>query len=74
MLEDMKQPVKILPCKIRTIAESLNEKDKEILLKAAIDPNWQPYVLMKELKKREIEVSDRTIRTHRNKECSCWKI
>jgi len=74
MLEDLTPPVKMLNCKVRTIAENLESADKEIFLKACESTVWQPFVLARELRKKGIDISDRTIKTHRTKACSCWKI
>jgi hypothetical protein len=74
MLEDLKPPVKILSCKVRTIAATLNEKDAVIFKEACESHAWQPFVLSRELRKKGIEISDRTIKNHRLKDCSCWKI
>ena len=75
MLEDLNKPVeKIYPCKVRTIKESLSDKDAKTFIEAVEDESWQAYVLARELAKRGIEISDRTLRHHRKKGCSCSKI
>ena len=74
MLEDLKPPVKILSCKVRAIAETLDDKDAVIFREACESNLWQPFVLSRELRKKGIQISDRTIKNHRIKDCSCWKI
>lgn len=75
MLEDLNKPnQKIYPCKVRTIKESLSDKDAKTFIEAVNDESWQAYVLARELAKRGIQISDRTIRYHRQNGCSCSKI
>ena len=75
ILEDLNKPdKKVYPCKVRTIKESLSDKDAKTFIEAVNDESWQAYVLARELGKRGIEISDRTIRSHRYKLCSCSKI
>jgi hypothetical protein len=74
MLEDLKLPVKIWSCKVRTLKEELAEKDALILEQAVMDPAWGCKTLQNELLKRDIKLSDTVIKNHREKRCSCWKI
>ena len=74
MLEDLSIPKRILNCKVRSISETLNEVDKKIFLEACESPVWTSFALAREFRSRGIDISDRTIRTHRTKGCSCWKI
>lgn len=72
MLEDLSIPQKKqTPCKVRTIAETLNSVDKKIFVDACNSEEWSAVILSRELRKRDIEISDRTIRTHRAGACSC---
>lgn len=72
MLENLKPPVKILPCKMRTILDGLNDADQEILMEALLDRDgWKDHVLTAELNKLGIQVSANSVRKHRNYECSC---
>lgn len=71
MLEDLKLPEKKLSCKIRTLAEVMSDADRKIFLDAVENPAWFAHTLATELKKRGILVSDKTIRLHRSKGCSC---
>jgi hypothetical protein len=71
MLEDLALPEKKQSCKIRTLAEGMNETDRKIFLQAVENPEWFAHTLSTELKKRGVTVSDKTIRLHRSKGCSC---
>lgn len=73
MLEDLTPPAKkAVPCKIRTIANDLDESDSAIFIAAVNDlSTWQTHVLAAELKRRGVQVSETSLRKHRRKECSC---
>lgn len=72
MLEDLSIPEKKqTACKVRNTAETLNPEDKTIFLNACNSEEWSAVLLSRELRKRGIEISDRTIRTHRSGACSC---
>jgi hypothetical protein len=74
MLEGMEPIVRHYPCKIRTILESLSDKDKEILLEALDNPNWTNAALTTALNNRGLKISRYSIDTHTGKRCSCWRI
>lgn len=74
MLEDLSVPVKQIPCRIRTLKEELSPKDAEILEAAVMNPEWGLKTLSNELAKRGAKASDSSIKRHREKACSCWKI
>lgn len=71
MLEGMEPQVKKQPCKVRTILESLEAKDKEILIKALADTQWTANALSRELTSRGIQISEKPIMAHKRKGCSC---
>jgi hypothetical protein len=74
MLENL-QPTKKPPsCKVRTLAESLEAKDRAILESALTDSKWNPNSLSVALKQRGVELSNKLIRKHQLQECSCSKI
>jgi hypothetical protein len=73
MLEDLKLPVKVFACRVRTIKETLKETDQHILEAAIANPEWPYKTLSNELRKREIKVSDTALKSHREKRCSCWR-
>ncbi len=74
MLEDLKIPVKLTPCRVRTVKDELSEKDAVIFEEAVMNPDWFCKTLSNELLKREVKISDTAIKHHREKRCSCWKI
>lgn len=73
MLEDLTPPVRAYACKVRTIAEGLDAKDKEILLTAVDSEEWAYKTLSNELGKRGLVLTDTTIKSHRLKACSCFR-
>ena len=72
MLEDLTPPVKAFPCRVRQIATELDESDAVIFMNAIenIDA-WSNNGLAAELTKRGVQISEKTIRKHRNRYCSC---
>jgi hypothetical protein len=75
MLENLRPPVKVVPCKVRALLESLSEPDAEILEAAVMDSaKWKVSVLTNELRKAGLVISEKPITNHRAKGCSCWKI
>ena len=71
MLEGLQPPKKIPACKVRSVMNALNDKDKE-LLKAALDnPDWGHQTLAVELNNLGILISEHPIRKHRIGRCSC---
>ena len=74
MLEDLKPPKRIYPCKVRTIKDELELNDR-IRFEAAIrDSNWTPWALHLALKEKGIQVTDKGIKRHRDGNCSCSKL
>jgi hypothetical protein len=73
MLEDLKLPVKVVSCRVRTVKDDMADKDALILEQAVMNPEWPCKTLQNELLKREIKLSDTSIKHHREKRCSCWK-
>ena len=72
MLEDMMPPVIKTRCKVRTMLEQLDETDREILLKAIADHEaWSSNALARALSQRGLITTEKPIRKHRNRECSC---
>jgi DNA-binding HxlR family transcriptional regulator len=71
MLEGMEPQVKKPSCKMRTILESLEAKDKEILIQALGDPKWTASSLSRELTKRGMAISEKPVMHHMRKGCSC---
>ncbi len=72
MLENLEPIQKVLPCKVRTIIESLNESDRDILIAALTDTTkWQDWPLYKALEQRGVQVSPNVLIKHRRNLCSC---
>ena len=72
MLENLTPPQpKLSPCKVREVLDSLEKKDRDILVAALADPNWGHKPLARALSERGIRISDSPIRNHRSKGCSC---
>ena len=71
MLEGLKRPETIRPCKMRNILESLEEADQKILKDALADPNWKSHTLAIEMTKLGIQVSSNSVMKHRAGSCSC---
>lgn len=73
MLEDLAIPTRSVTCRVRTVKEELPDKDAVILEQAVMNPEWPCKTLQNELLKRNIKLSDTSIKHHREKRCSCWK-
>jgi DNA-binding HxlR family transcriptional regulator len=71
MLEGMEPQVKRPGCKVRSILESLEAKDKQILIQALADPKWTASSLSRELTKRGMAISEKPVMHHKRNECSC---
>ena len=72
MLEDLTPPVRVFPCKVREVADSLDESDSTIFMNAIGNlGEWSNNGLAAELTKRGVYISEKSIRKHRRKECSC---
>ncbi len=71
MLEGLTPPVNRRSCKVRALLESLEAKDREILLKALADPAWATLTLTNTLNERGIVISESPMRKHRLGRCSC---
>lgn len=73
MLEDLKPPTRRYECKVRTVADSLEPADAQILLEAVDSPDWRFKTLEKALKSKGITLIDTTIAAHRRRQCSCFR-
>jgi hypothetical protein len=71
MLEGLTPPKKQPACKVRTVIESLEPKDAQILKDALANPEWPHSTLAHELNKRGVKISEQPVRTHRLGRCSC---
>lgn len=71
LLKDLKPKQKVLACKVRDVAATLDADDSKILLDAVTDTNWGCTVLSNALAERGIKLSDKVIKRHRTNTCSC---
>ena len=72
MLEDLTPPVRVFPCKVREVAQELHESDSTIFMNAIANfGEWSNNGLAAELTRRGVYISEKSIRKHRRKECSC---
>jgi hypothetical protein len=71
MLEGLTPPNRLPACKVRTILESLDAKDQEILKEAIASSDWPTVTLAESLTKRGLIISESPLRKHRVKRCSC---
>lgn len=72
MLEDLTPPKKTFPCKVRDVASDLETKDSVIFMQAVDNvAEWSNNGLASALNKRGVYISEKSIRKHRRKECSC---
>lgn len=73
MLEDLKPYKPYRPCRIRTILfEELDEADRDILVAALADMENYPHnYLARVMRSKGIMLSDKSVVTHRNGDCSC---
>lgn len=74
MLEDLKPPQKVWPCKVRTISERLEPADQTILLDAVMNPEWKFQTLEQALAAKGIALGGASIKAHRYKTCSCFRV
>ena len=74
LLDDLKPTQRQFPCKVRDVAASLEQADKDILLEAVMNEDWKYYTLEQVLLKKGLRISQGAIKHHRIKACPCWKI
>jgi hypothetical protein len=75
MLEGLKPPTRTHgTCKVGVIANTLEAKDRVILL-AAVDnaKEWPVKTLSKALNERGLQISDSPLYNHRAKTCACFR-
>jgi hypothetical protein len=74
MLENLEPLTPLRTCKVRTVMDTLETKDREILSEALVDPRWRPNSLSVALKQRGIDLANKLIRKHQVGDCTCPKI
>jgi hypothetical protein len=72
LLTNLTAPKRQFPCKVRTLLQTLDDKDA-VILKAAVEDvhGWPARTLQNALEARGVVLSDLTINRHRKKLCSC---
>ena len=75
MLDGLQPPKRVWNCRVRSVLETLDAKDKKILETALASLElWPARTLSNELKRRGVALSDSAIAIHRKGACSCGKI
>ena len=75
MLEGLEPPKRIYSCRVRSVLETLDAKDKKIFEVAIQSFDlWPARTLSNALKQRGLVLSDGAIAQHRKGSCSCGKI
>jgi|DEB0MinimDraft_6_1074348.scaffolds.fasta_scaffold26642_5 hypothetical protein len=75
MLENLDQHRPPPKCKIKRIRDDMDDADQKRLDDAMEDQiSWSDYHLFKALVAVGVKVSESTVKRHRQKTCSCWKI
>lgn len=75
MLEGLTPPPKFKgTCKVATLAATLDDKDRAILMDAVKDAeNWPVKSLAKALSNKGLQISDTPLYNHRNQTCICFR-
>lgn len=72
MLEGLTPPTRLFSCAVRSLNETLEEKDRVIFQYALDDTDsWKAKTLSRALRDRNIIISDDAISRHRRGQCSC---
>jgi hypothetical protein len=73
MLEGLTPPPrKPLQCKLATVRDGLDKSDQKILDEALANvEDWPHETLVRELRKRGVDVGRETVRAHRRGDCLC---
>lgn len=76
MLEDLTPPGNHRgSCKVAAVAETLSDKDAEILFAAIADKeNWPIKTLSKALQAKGLMISDTPLTSHRAQTCICYRV
>lgn len=74
MLEDLKPTKRKYPCRARTIKDQLSLEDRIRFESALRDKSWSAWGLHVALKEKGILITDKSIKRHRERECSCSRL
>ena len=73
MLEGLTPTVQVRACGVRSILAGLDDGDRIVLESAMESPQvWPVKTLSRALLQRGLKLSETPIRSHRNRECSCF--
>lgn len=72
LLDDLTAPpAKVWTCRVRTIFNELEDKDKKIFIEAIDNPQWKAETLSKSLSQKGLSITGSGITRHRRGQCSC---
>lgn len=74
ILDDLTPPVRLYPCKVAHIKETLDEADQQTLENAIQNTAWTINGLETALLQKGIKLTKSVLINHRNGTCSCSKI
>jgi hypothetical protein len=76
MLEDLIPPINQRgSCKVAIVAETLSDKDADILFAAISDrDSWPIKTLSKALQAKGLRISDTPLTSHRAQTCVCYRV
>ena len=74
MLENLEPTIKPRSCKVRTVMESLDTKDRDTLQKALTDSRWTAHALSVALEQRGLALAGKLIGKHRKRKCTCEQL
>lgn len=74
LLDDLTPPTRRWPCAVRAMLETLDKSDADVLAAAVMNPAWKYSALESALFDKGLTLSQGTIKRHREKACSCWKV
>jgi len=60
-------------CIVGNRLEELDEDDSQILSNALNDPTWTANALSKSLRRLGVEIGRDSIKSHRERQCLCWR-
>jgi hypothetical protein len=72
LLDDLTQPpAKVWTCRVRSLANELDDKDRQIFAEAVANPQWKAETLSKALSQKGLSIAGSGITRHRKGQCSC---
>ena len=74
ILDNLEPPVRKRTCFVAEKAATLDKKDAEILLAAAVNPEWAIIPLTHALNERGVNLTRSMLERHRKGMCPCSKI